>query len=242
MSRSWPTRAQSSIIGVAVLVAVTALSVGALTVAAGTFVEDGVAAADAQRVANDLDNVGEHGTHTTRVEFSRGTLRVEQRTVRVLRDEATVLRLDAGALVYENRGRRVATLGGVVVDGQRNRSTLSGPLPVVVADDRVLVDVVALNASGATAVGGSTGAAATVRTNATHEYRTLRAGRYAVAIETSTPGAWERAVSEENPAGALGVERRDFDDDGVPSVVVSISGEATVDLAIHDLRAVVTRG
>ncbi|AUV80854.1 hypothetical protein C2R22_03575 [Salinigranum rubrum] len=231
-------RAQSSVIGVAVLVAVTALSIGALTVAAGTFVADGVAAADAQRVADDLEHVGEWGTHTTRVEFSDGTLRVEPRTVRVLRGDRAVVRVDAGVLVYENRARRVASLGGVLVDGRRNRSSLQEPLPVVVEGERVLVDVVVLNASGSTAVGGSTGTAVTIRTNATHEYRTLRAGRYTVAIETATPSAWERAFEETG----VDVERRDFDDDGVPSVVVPIPGETTVDLALHDLRAVVGSG
>jgi flagellin-like protein len=233
-------RAQSSVIGVAVLVAVTALSVGALTVAAGTFVSDGVAAADAQRVAADLEQVDEWGTHTTRIEFGRGTLRVESRTVRILRGGVTVVRVDADALVYENGQRRVATLGGVLVDGRRNQSSLREPLPVVVGEQRVLVDVVALNASGSTAVGGTAGTTATVWTDATHEYRTLREGRYAVAVETATPGAWERAVARTN--GEVGVERRDFDDDGVPSVVVTVPGETTVDLAVHDLRAVVGSG
>lgn len=233
-------RAQSSVIGVAVLVAVTALSVGALTVAAGTFVSDGVAAADAQRVATDLERIDERGTHTTRIEFGRGTLRVEPRTVRVLRGGVTVVRVDADALVYENGQRRVATLGGVLVDGRQDRSSIREPLPVVVDEERVLVDVVALNASGSTAVGGTAGTTATVRTDATHEYRTLREGRYAVAIETATPGAWERAVAETD--SGLGVERRDFDDDGVPSVVVSVPGETTVDLAVHDLQAVVGSG
>lgn len=242
MSLALPNRGQSSIIGVAVLVAVTALSIGALTIAAGTFVSDGVAAANTQRVADDLAHIDDRGTHTTRLEFSRGALRVEPRTIRVLRGEGTVVEVDADALVYETRGRRVTTLGGVLVDGRGNQSSLREPLPLVIDDERVLVDVVALNASGSTSVGGSTGTAVVVRTNATHEYRTLREDRYAVAIETETPTAWERAVSELATDREVDVERRDFDDDGVPSVVVSIPGETTIDLAIHDLRAVVGRG
>jgi hypothetical protein len=241
MSRDRATRGQSSIIGVAVLVAVTALSIGALTVAAGAFVSDGVAAADAQRVAADLADVGDDGTHTTRIEFSRGTLRVEPRTVRLLRGGTTAIRVDADALVYENDGRRIATLNGVLVEGRGNGSSLRTPAPVVVSADRALVDVVALNTSGTTAVGGSGGVTATVRTNATAEYRTLREGTYAVAVETATPSAWERAFAE-GGSEPSDVERRDFDDDGVPSVVVSFPRETTVDLAITDLRAVVGRG
>lgn len=234
-----PTRrAQASIIGVAVLVTVTVISIGALTMAAGTFVEDSVAAANTQRVAEDLTRIGDDNDDTTRIEFSRGTLHVEPRTVRLLRGEGSVLTAEADALVYESRGRRVATIGGVLVEGQPGRSRLRGPLPVVVGEGRLLVDVVALNASGPDAVSGSSPVSVTIRTNATHDYRTLEESQYAVAVETATPGAWERAFT------TVGVElsRRDFDEDGVPSVVATVPDPVTVDLAIHDLRAVVRRG
>ena len=230
-------RAQSSIIGVAVLVAVTVLSVGALTMAAGTFVSDGVAASNAQRVADDLDRIDD-GDGATRIEFSRGTLRVEPRTVRLLRGGITVVGVEADALVYESGGRRVTSLNGLVVDGRGNQSRTRGPLPVVAGDGRLLVDIVALNASGSTAVGGSDPVSVTVRTNATHEYRTFEEDRYAVAIETATPGAWDRAFA----AAGLERSRRDFDGDGVPSVVVSVPESVVVDLAVHDLRTVVRRG
>jgi hypothetical protein len=229
-------RAQSSIIGVAVLVAVTALSIGALTMAAGTFVEDGVAAANTQRVADDL--VGFEGGGLTRVEFSRGTLSVEPRTIRLLRGEGSVVTVEADALVYENRGRRVARLGGVLVEGTHDRSHLRGSLPVVVGDDRLLVDLVALNATGPSAVGGTEPTAVTIRTRPTREYRTFREAQYAVAVETATPTAWERAFA----ATGAELSRRDFDEDGVPSVVASVPGERVVDLAIHDLRMVIRRG
>lgn len=231
-------RAQSSIIGVAVLVTVTALSVGALTMAAGTFVEDGVAAANSQRVADDLAGIDRYGRDTARVAFSRGTLRVESRTARLLRDGRVVATVDVDALVYESRGRRVAYLGGVTVTARHDRARVHGSLPVVAGDGRLLVDLVALNASGPSAVGGTQPVTVTIRTNATHAYRALEDGQYAVAVETATPRAWGRAFD------AAGMEhaRRDFDDDGVPSVVASVPGSGTVDLAVHDLRAVVRRG
>jgi hypothetical protein len=221
-----------------VLVAVTVLSVGALTMAAGTFVADGVAAANTQRVAADLARLDEGDGAVTRLEFSRGTLRVEPRTVRLLDAGRPVVSVRADALVYESRDRRVTALGGVLVDGRRNASRLRGPVPVVLGEERLLVDVVALNASGSTAVGGSDPTAVTVRTNATHAYRTFETGPYAVAVETATPGAWERAFG----AAGLATTRRDFDEDGLPSVVGRVPRPVAVDLAVHDLRAVVRRG
>lgn len=231
-------RGQSSVIGVAVLVAVTALSVGGLTVAAGTFVSDSVAAANTQRVADSLGELGDRGSGTVRVEFSGGTLHVESRTVRLLRGGEPVETVAADTLVYEHRNRRVATLGGVLVEGRGNQSRLEGPLPMVADRSRLFVDVVALNASGPTAVGGSSPVAVAVRTNTTHEYRTHREGQYAVAVETKTPTAWERAFSERG----FRLSRADFDEDGVPSVVVHAPEEATVDLAVHDVQVVFERG
>lgn len=231
-------RGQSSIIGVAVLVAVTVLSVGALTVTAGTFVEDGVAAANTQRVADDLARISSDGDDLTRIEFSRGTLSVEPRTVRLLRGEGSVVTVEVDALVYESRGRRVTYLNGALVDGRGNQSRMRGPTPVVVGSDRVLVDLVALNASGPAGVGGTDATAVTVRTRPTHEYRTLETGQYAVAVETETPGAWERTFAD----AGLTPSRRDFDGDGVPSVVGRVPDAAAVDLAVHDLRAVIRRG
>ena len=237
MMRPSEERGQSSIIGVAVLVTVTVLSIAALTAAAGTFVADGAAAANTQRVADGLVDVGE-GKRTTTVAFSQGTLRVEPRTIRVVGEGQVVAEVDADALVYENRNRRVASLGGVIVDGRPGQAVVRGSLPVVVGEERLLVDIVALNASGTTAVGGSAPGSVTVRTNATHEYRALEPGRYAIAVETATPSAWERAFE----AAGLAHERRDFDSDGVPSVVGESPTTLSLDLAVYDLRAVMSRG
>lgn len=231
-------RAQSSIIGVAILVTATVLSIAALTATAGTFVSDGAAAANAQRVAEDFDDVVDADKRRTRIEFSDGTLRVEPRTLTVSRGDGALISVDVDALVYETRGQRVTTLAGVVVEGSGPQATVRGPLPVVAGPDRHLVDIVALNATGATGISGSTGTAVSVRTNATHEYRTTQRGEYSVAIETATPGAWERAFT----AAGLEHTRRDDDDDGVESVVVRLPDDSVLDVAIHDLRAVVSRG
>jgi hypothetical protein len=230
-------RGQSTIIGVAILAAVTVLSIAALTTAAGTFVADGAAAANSQRVADDLADVGD-GERTTIIRFSQGVLRVEERTLRVFGDEGTVAEVDVDALVYENRNRRVALLGGVLVEGRPGQAAVRGPPPVVVGEERLLVDVVALNASGSAAVGGSNPVSVTVQTDATHSYRVLESAEHAVAIETTTPRAWERAFE----AAGLSHSRRDLDDDGVPSVVGESPTALSLDLAIHDLRAVIRRG
>lgn len=232
------TRGQSSIIGVAVLLAVTALSLGVLTAAAGTMIEGGVTAADASRVADDLAHVDTVGPSATRIEFSSGTFSVVPRSIRLLQGEVPIVEVEADAFVYETGSRQATLLGGTVVRKTDSSAQVTGPVPVVAGDERVLVDVVALNATGTSAAGGTDPTAVTVRTDPSHSYQTFDAATYGVAIETESPGAWERAFEGTGTVAP----RQDFDDDGVPSVVIQFSGEPVVDFAIHDLRAVVRRG
>jgi hypothetical protein len=72
----------------------------------------------------------------------------------------------------------------------------------------------------------------TLRTGGEAERRRLPESTYRIEIETSTPGAWERHLRER---GAT-TTRRDFDGDGVPSVVASFEGERAVHLVVHDVR------
>lgn len=231
-------RAQSAVVGVALLLAMTVVGIGALTAAAGTALQDGVAASESARVADALDDSldpanADRGEST--VEIAGGALRVEDRTVRILNDADTVWAADAGAVVYEtgDGSRRVAYHAGAVTTSHAGVGRMDAPPSVAPANGTLYVGVPVLNATGSDAVSAlGTSADVTFRTNATHEARTLPENRYRVAVETPTPGPWERHFADR---GAT-TTRRDFDGDGTESVVAAFPGRRSVRLVVHDLR------
>lgn len=233
-------RAQSHVVGVALLLAITTVSLGALTAGVGTIVESNAAAADADRVADSLAAIEPSeatGVERHELAFGEGTLTVEPRTVRLLNEDGVVASHRADALVFEAGDRRVTYLAGAVVRGSGNASKLDDTPPIATGDGLLLVGLPVLNASDGESVGGRS-VTATLRTDTTHERRELGTGEYRLAVETATPGAWERAFTD----AGLEHTRRDGDEDGVPSVVVRLPPDRVLDLAVHDLRAVVSRG
>lgn len=232
-------RAQSAVVGVAVLLGITVVGIGVLTAAAGAAVEEGAATAATSRVADGLDDALDAGTAAeteATVRLSGGTLRVADRSVRVLNDSGVVRSVNAGALVYESGDRRVTAVAGAVTTGltdRTGRSSMSAPPSVAPANGTLYVGVPALNATGTDAISArGTTLPVTLRTAPTHERRLLESGRYRVAVETTAPDAWERGFRRRGAA----TSRRDFDGDGVPSVVAAFPGERTVHLVVHDLR------
>lgn len=233
-------RAQAAVVGVALLLGMTVVGIGLLTAAAGTVVQDGVAAAESIRVADALDDalgpgVGADRTEST-VRIAGGTLRVENRTVRVLNASGVAWTAHAGAVVYEtggDAGHTVEYVAGAVTSSRAGVGRMTAPPTVAPANGTLYVGVPVLNATGADAVSAlGTSVAVTVRTNATHEVRVLPTDRYRVAVETAAPGPWERHFAARNAT----TTRRDFDADGTPSVVAAFPGPRTVHLVVHDLR------
>ncbi|MFC4358644.1 hypothetical protein ACFO0N_11905 [Halobium salinum] len=237
-------RAQANVVGVAILLGLTMLSLGALTATVGTVVQQDAAAADAGRVAADLDGslnpVSDTGAGRGRVSFTEGRLGVEDRTLRVLNDSGTVATVETDALVFESGTRQVAFTAGAVTRGSGNGSRLYAAPPVAASRGTLLVGAGRLNASATTpdSVASSTPTSLTLRTNVTHRRRALGNGSYRVAVETTAPRAWERHFERANAS----VSRRDFDGDGVPSVVADYRGDRVAYLVVHDMRLEVTRG
>jgi hypothetical protein len=229
-------------VGVALLLALTVVAVGALTVATGDAVERGAAAADAGRVADDVAELADvtGGSGTVRLRFADGRLRTVDREVRVLDRGGVVRTVDVGGLVYERGRHRVAFVAGAVVRGRGDRAWVHTGPRLRASGGTLLVSVVALGADAGRGVvaGGGTGGAA-LRTAPTHGRTDLPADARRVAVETETPAAWERALSA---AGARAVERRDLDGDGVASVVGTFPPGERAYLAVHDLRAEVVAG
>jgi hypothetical protein len=72
----------------------------------------------------------------------------------------------------------------------------------------------------------------TLATTVRHDRTAHGEGHYRVAVETATPGPFERWFTER---GAT-VERRDIDGDGVESVVATFDGRRTAYLVVHHLN------
>lgn len=235
-------RAQSHVVGVALMLGVAVLALGTLTAGVGTLVDSQTASADAQRVADGFDRAltgAEHtGTASYDIAFSEGTIRTENRTIRVLSNGTVVETVEAGAVVYDHDEGRVIGLAGAVVRDSGN-TFLSDP-PSIAHSSRTAVLVVGVPTLGTdrTSISGGDGVTATVRTNVTHDRRELGVGNYAVAIETTTPAPFRRYFEEE---GAT-VTTRSFPGDAHDSLVADFSGLRQGYLVVHNLSLEVSNG
>lgn len=234
-------RAQSHVVGVAVLLGVTVVALGTLTASIGSVVEGNAARADATRVADDLDAalepVAVTGVNRGRVAFTEGRLYPVERDLRVLDESGVVRRVRVGGLVFEHAGQRVASVAGAVTVGRNGSATLASRPPITASGGAGILVVGAPRLGDPAAVGGSN-VRTTVRTDVEHRRESLGEGTFRVAVETETPGAWERYFRRQNAT----TTRHSFDDDGVVSVVADYPGERTGYLVYHDLHAEVGRG
>jgi flagellin-like protein len=257
MSREHPLarreRGQSNVVGVAVLLAVVVVSLGSLTAAIGAVVDGNAAAADATRVASDLDGaldpVESTGAHRGRVSFTDGQLRTVERELRVVNESGVVRTVQVDALVFTAGERRVAFLAGAIVRGTPGNAWMRTRPPITASrsddggvaggnstDGVLAVGAPALN--GSVAVSASGGGSVVLRTTVSHHRTELGGGIYGVAVETATPDAWRRHFER----GSATVTTRDFDGDGVASVVARYPGERVGYLVVHDVRLEVRNG
>jgi hypothetical protein len=231
-------RAQSHVVGVAILLAITTVSLGVLTAGVGGLVESNAAAADANRVADTFASIEPSeatGDQRHRLTFGAGTLTVESRTVRVLDSDGVVASHDAEALVYETGNRRVTFLAGAVVRGEGEAARMTNPPPIATSDTLLVVGLPVLDSVGDDSVTSNEATTVALRTDTRHDQQALGTDTYRLAVETQTPGAWETAFDE------MGAEttRKDFDGDGTSSVVATFPGERTGYLVVHDANLVV---
>ena len=234
VTRTGP-RAQTAVVGVALLLALTVVAVGGLTATAGSIVGDGATTAATTRVGSDLAAAlgPDRDDPETAIEVTSGTIRVVNRSVWLLEDEGVVWAGHAGAVVYTDGDQRVTGFAGAVVRRDGDRSRMVAPSRIAPAGDSLYVGVPVLNATGADGIAtGDRRLAVTLRTDTETARETLPAGDYRIGVETRNPAAWERHFADR---GAT-TTRRDIDGDGVPSVVASFDGARTVHLVVHDIR------
>lgn len=235
-------RAQSEVIGVALLLGIAVLSLGTLTLTIGVTLEENAAAADANAVATDLEQgiepVTATGTRESTLSFTDGSLRTTDRTVRVLENGAVISTWEVGAIVYETDGHRVISLGGAVIESRGSYSRVHDGPPVAASEGAFLVGVVDVDPVEPVSYGGPGTARLTLRTTVSHDRTELGDGEYAVAVETTTPDAWDRAFERQGASTSV----RRFDGDDEPSVVGRFEGERTGYVVVHDVELEVFHG
>lgn len=231
-------RGAAQVVGVAILLGLTVVSLGALAAGVGTVIEENAASADASRVADGmagaLDPVERTGRSRETLAFTEGRLQTADRDLRIINGTRTVRTLDVDALVWRSGDERVAFVAGAVVSGLPGRAALHAPPPVTASrgDGGVLVvGAPRLGAEGTT-VSGVGGTTIPLRTNVSHDRTDLGRSEFRVAVETRTPAALATHFREQ---GAT-VGQRDIDDDGVPSVVATYPGQRRAYLVVHDLN------
>lgn len=231
-------RAQSNVVGVALLLGIAVISMGSLTAAVGVVVDSTAAEADAERVAADLDTalqpVAATGPQRGQVTFSEGSLSPVERTLEVRMDSDTVAELDVDALVFEVEDRRVAFHSGAILRGSDGREWMAAEPPITVGDDVVVIGAARVGDSTGS-VSGTGGVTATVDSTVEHDRRDLGTGTVSVAVETTAPEAWERYFREQ---GAT-VHR---EAGGPPVVVATFEGDRQGYLVVHDLNVEVSGG
>jgi hypothetical protein len=236
-------RAQSHVLGVALMLGLAVVALGALTVGIGNLVDSQAASADAQRMADGLDRavVGTQrtGYHSHELHFSAGQLTTANRTLRVLEDGAVVTAHAVDTLVFENSEYRVRSLAGAVVRDDGYSATLVTPPPITHSEHNeiLVVGVPVLNAERVS-IGGTGGITRTIETNVSHDRSDLGTGEFAVAIETTTPEPFMRYFEQRG----LVVEQRTFPGDDNESIVVTFSGTRQAYLIVHDLQLEVGHG
>ncbi|WP_430505241.1 DUF7289 family protein [Haloparvum sp. PAK95] len=237
MSIEVPTaadRGQSNVIGVAVLIGLTMISLGTLTAAVGTVVESNAAAANADRVADDLEAaiqpVEATGRHTGRVSFTDGEFRTVDRTVRI-HDGSGWTAYAADGVAYESGSHRVLAVAGAVVRDYGGGAKMYRDPPFAVSEGVALFGIAVLDGEHTRSVTADDATTLALTSNVSHERAALGDGEFAVAIETDAPGAWERYFER---IGA-DVERKSFAGDAHDSVVARFDGTRTGYLVRHTL-------
>jgi len=221
-------RAQSHVVGVVLLLGLTAVSMGALAAGAGVVLDSSADSADAARAADALagiDPTAERQRVT--VDLVDARLHTVERQLRVGTGERWMGIVDVNALAYDGSGDAGARfLAGAVQRGDRGFER--GPAVGTAVDgEHISMSVAALD--GEVDREARSGEVQFMLT-ATHERRSYRADT--VAVETAHTGPWELAFER---AGAS-VSVRDIDRDGVPSVVATFGAAERLSLSVHRHR------
>lgn len=227
-------RGQSTVVGVAVLLAVTMASIAVLTAGVGTVIDDAATAAEVDQVTDRLVTLFPHGSpaeaRSGPVHVTTGTFATVERQFRVLTDEGVIFTRDVDALRYTSGTRQVTVHTGAVIRGTGDAARFRRPPALSVAADNgsrtVYLAVPTVETTVSRTVVHPTRLAVTV--DATADRRSLPAGEYRIAFETTAVTPWRTWLESKGYATTV----RDLDGDGVPSVVATIPAGSRVAIVV----------
>lgn len=233
-------RGQSTVVGVAVLLALTMASVAVLTAGAGTVIDGAATGAAVDRVADRftalLPGSTAAGANSGSVRVPTGAFETVGREVRLLDGGGIAREWAANAFVYTAGSRRVAAIAGAVVTGAPGAGTFTRGPPIGVGavngSSTVYLAVPTLTTAPSRDIDAATDLDLDVTTTS-HTVSVPR-GDYRIAVETVTPTPWRRWFTDRGLQTAL----RDLDGDGVQSVVATLPPGARIEVVV--IRTAVT--
>lgn len=231
-------RAQTEVVAVALLLGITVISMGTLTLTIGTALDENAASVDANGVATDfraaIKPVTTSGTREATVSFAGGTLRSSTRTMRLLDGSDNVIGdpWEIGVLIYERDEHRVMSIGGAVIHARSGYARFYDSVPVATSPAAILVGVVDLQPTDQITHGGTDASTLRFKTTVSHERTELGEDEYTIAIETTTPDPWQAEFERLGARTTL----ESFDEDEEPSVVARFDGERMGYVVTHEVE------
>lgn len=238
-TRRGRTRGQSAIIGVALLLGLTIVSVGVLTAGTGILVDEAAQGADAQRVADRLATAYNpstlEGATTLSLALTGGQLTTEERRITLRRSGDVVATVDTRALRFARGDHHVSVLGQAIIRGQADRARFvrdPGLVTVFGAEDDRTLSVSITSLSGQVDESMSQQTSLRLRLHGSHERRDPGAGRYSISIETATPELWEAYLADI----AVSVRIEGADTSQTKVVVAELGRVSRARLIIHQVE------
>jgi len=226
------------VVGVVVLLGVAVASLALVTAGVGTVVQHTATRADAARATAGLEDalrpVETTGVHVAAVPFADGRLRTANRSVRVLGPDGPVLDVPTDALVFDSGEQGVTAVAGAVVVRGPGRARVERGFPVTASPSVLVLGVARVEGRMDVASNGA-GTGVRLRTNVSHRRRDLGPGRYRLAVETRSASALARYYRDRRTRDGwnVTVAVRDFDGDGIPSVVLGFPTARHAYLVTH---------
>ncbi|WP_330631336.1 DUF7289 family protein [Halocatena halophila] len=227
---STASRGQSHVVGVALLLAITIISMSVLTMSVGTLIDAGQSRDEHERVGTALERLNDPSSpDRTSLTATIGTISTAPREITVSTSTGADYRFETTAIVYTNGHHRVSTLCGAVISGQPGNAWFRST-PRVFSPESASVRLIRLTAISTSGFDRLQGAHTfnRQRSRTHHSHDTLTGS---LSIETATPGPFERFFR----ARGYAPSREDPDSDGIPSVSVSFTQKRRTILMIRNI-------
>lgn len=233
------TRGQSAIIGVALLLGLTIVSVGVLTAGSGILVDEAAQGADAQRVADRLVTAYNpttlEGTTTLSLAPTGGQFTTAERRITLRRFGEVVATFETKALRFDRGGHHVIVLGQAIIRGQADRARFvrePGLVTVFGAEGERTLSVSVIALTGQVDQTMTQQQRLRLPLRGSHERRDPGAGGYTISIESATPELWEEYLAD------IALSVRIVGDDGSETklVIAELGRVSRARLIIHQVE------